>query len=189
MKLHTFITKWSLKTLLLVQLAIALGLWSVASYYWRDYETPELLRKAGAIPKHASAFYVSRGGDIGIMGRSVKDVESEEIHLAASDVAGVFVKDKNWNKQVVFRLLDWLPNLQFLSLEHREIGDDDARFLATLDVPMLNISYNPISDDGLMALTANKSLRQLWVYKTNTTEEGIQRFRQLRPDVLLYDPL
>lgn len=177
---------WSLKTMFMVQFLVAGCLAATLCLSWKDYETPRRLLDAGATPRHAATYFVSNYGNIGIMGDSIVDPESEETYLSAEEVSGVFVEDKNWDKQEVFRLLRWLPILEFLSLENLDIDDNDIKYLSRLRITMLLINGTEVTDQGLMDLAPNKTLKQIWIRRTSITQKGREQFQQLRPDVQLH---
>lgn len=186
MNLRSVFTRWSLRTLLIFQALVALGVFGVVSNYWRDYRTPNLLLEAGAVPLDANGFFSNGDGSFGIGGDLLIDLERDQNQPTADQVTGVFVRDHNWDKAEVFRLVRWLPNLETLSLSGRNIEDEDTEFLSQLNVSILALSGTNITDLGLMTLAKNLSLRELMVARSSTTKDGHQAFEKLRPDVTLH---
>lgn len=48
----------------------------------------------------------------------------------------------------------------------------------------IDLSSTPLADEGLLALTAIKTLKALFVVDTKVTAEGVQKFKSARPDVV-----
>jgi hypothetical protein len=91
---------------------------------------------------------------------------------------------QNISDQECARLADLeLPKLRNLDLQENQITDVGVASLAKMPLEILDLSGNPITDESLVLLAANKSLKQLIVRKCNNlSKSGKASFCKLRPD-------
>jgi hypothetical protein len=76
-----------------------------------------------------------------------------------------------------------LKKLERLRLDETQISDVGLHQLANLpSLRMLNVSRTRVSDAGLDYLTT-LPIGELYLMKSGVTDEGVQRFRHVRPDV------
>ncbi len=69
------------------------------------------------------------------------------------------------------------PAIRYISLKGKDIKDEDIVKLRHLPVMELDLSETPITDEGLMELRRNKSLRIVDVSGTKVTAEGIKKLQ------------
>ncbi|MFO0957985.1 MAG: hypothetical protein U0800_11245 [Isosphaeraceae bacterium] len=80
--------------------------------------------------------------------------------------------------------LGGLKKLQSLSLRQLRIDGSTLAELAELEhLAHLSLGDTPISDNGLLAAAAIRSVKGLGVFRVATTDGGVSAFKALRPDL------
>ena len=163
----------SLRTILLIVLAIAVLLAWYVNVTQREYVAQQAIRRIGGgtttwvVERQLVPKWLSK-----LTGENLIQISVSNVYFTSPEEIG----DDDMKYILPFHKL-WR-----LNLTGTKVGDCGLKYVRELEhLQELRLDYTQITDQGLQHLTSLNKLKDLYMLHTDVTDEGVERLQQSLP--------